>query len=184
MTKTHWREIKQTEYLGGHDLADGKGGFRDITVTIKRAMKRQVSDIHGDTTDELVLEFADKTKPMIMNVTNSRVLAKLLKTAYIEDWAGKEIQIGTEKVKAFGEVHDALRIRPYLPKKQAPPVPCAVCGKPITPFKGAPVETIIAKSTEELGQPTCVPCWNTIKEEGLEPNTIPKQEAANAVDEA
>jgi hypothetical protein len=171
MTKTHWREIKQTEYLGGHDLADGKGGFREIVVPIKRAMKKKVQDIQGDSTDELVLEFADGTKPMIMNVTNSRVLAKLLKTAYIEDWAGKEIVIGTEKVKAFGEVFDALRIRPYLPKKQAPTVNCVECGKPITPYKGAPAETIIAKSTEELGAPTCIPCWNA------------KREAANAVDE-
>lgn len=184
MTKTHWREIKQTEFLGGHDLGDGKGGFKDIIVTIKKAYKRKVSDISGDTTDELVLDFADNTKPMIVNVTNARTISKLIGSPHIEDWAGKEIQIGTAKVKAFGEVFDALRIRPYLPKKQAPSIPCAVCGKPITPFKGAPVDTIIAKSTEELGQPTCVPCWNTINEEGLEPNTIPKQEAANAVDEA
>lgn len=171
MTKTHWREIKQTEYLGGHDLADGKGGFREIVVPIKRAMKKKVQDIQGDSTDELVLEFADGTKPMIMNVTNSRVLAKLLKTAYIEDWAGKEIVIGTEKVKAFGEVFDALRIRPYLPKKQAPTVNCVECGKPITPYKGAPAETIIAKSTEELGAPTCIPCWNAKREAANEANS-------------
>ncbi len=171
MTKTHWREIKQTEYLGGHDLSDGKGGFKEIAVTIKRAMKKKVSDIHGDTTDELILEFVGETKPMIMNVTNSRTLSKLLKTSYIEDWAGKEIVIGTTKVKAFGEVHDALRVRPYPPKKQAPTVLCVECNKPIAPHKGAPVETIIAKSTEELGAPTCIPCWNKLKEE------------ANAVDE-
>ncbi|HZK41422.1 MAG TPA: hypothetical protein VFD14_00480 [Clostridia bacterium] len=171
MTKTHWREIKQTEYLGGHDLSDGKGGFKEIAVTIKRAMKKKVQDIQGDSTDELVLEFADGTKPMIMNVTNSRVLAKLLKTAYIEDWAGKEIVIGTEKVKAFGEVFDALRIRPYLPKKQAPTVNCVECGKPITPYKGAPAETIIAKSTEELGAPTYIPCWNAKREAANEANS-------------
>lgn len=164
MTKTHWRQIKQTDYLGGHDLSDGQGGFKDIVVTIKKAQKKKVADIHGDTTDELVLEFADGTKPMIMNVTNSRVLTKLLKTAYIEDWAGKEIQIGTEKVKAFGEMHDALRIRPYLPKKEAPTVPCSVCNNPIKAHQGAPAEIIIQKSTTELGQPTCVPCWNEIKE--------------------
>lgn len=164
MSKTHWREIKQTEFLGGFDLNDGTGKFKDIIVTIKKAHKKQVSDIHGDTTDELVLEFTDNTKPMILNVTNSRTLAKLVKSSFIEDWFGKEIQIGTEKVKAFGEMHDALRIRPFLPKKQAPQVICAVCGKPITTYKGAPAETIIAKSTEELGEPTCVPCWNAKKE--------------------
>ena len=164
MTKTHWREIKQTEYLGGHDLSDGKGGFKEIAVTIKRAMKKKVQDIQGDSTDELVLEFADKTKPMIVNVTNARAITKLAGSPHIEDWAGKEIVIGTTKVKAFGEVHDALRVRPYPPKKQAPTVLCVECNKPIAPHKGAPVETIIAKSTEELGAPTCIPCWNKLKE--------------------
>lgn len=171
MKKTHWREIKQTEYLGGHDLNDGKGGFKDIIVTIKEAHKKKVSDIHGDETDELILEFADDTKPMILNVTNSRTLSKLFKSSYIEDWAGKEIQIGTQKVKAFGEMHDALRIRPFPPKKQAPTVNCVECGKPITPFEGAPVDVIIAKSTEELGQPTCVPCWKAKKEAANEANS-------------
>lgn len=170
MKKTHWREIKQTDYLGGHDLSDGKGGFKDIIVTIKKAHKKKVSDIHGDETDELILEFADATKPMILNVTNSRTLSKLFKSSYIEDWAGKEIQIGTQKVKAFGEMHDALRIRPFPPKKQAPTVACSVCGKPIAAHKGAPVETIIAKSTEELGKPTCIPCWNDIKKAQEETN--------------
>ncbi len=164
MTKTHWREIKQAEYLGGHDLSDGKGGFREIPVTIKRAMKKKVQDIQGDSTDELVLEFVDEAKPMIVNVTNARAITKLAGSPHIEDWAGKEIVIGTTKVKAFGEVHDALRVRPYPPKKQAPTVNCVECGKPITPFEGAPVDVIIAKSTEELGQPTCVPCWKAKKE--------------------
>ena len=184
MSKTHWRRILTTEYLGGFDLDDGKGGHKDVTLTITKAVREEVRSTDGDKTTELVIYFKEQKKPMILNVTNAKMLEKLTKSSYIEDWVGKEIQIGTEKVKAFGEVHDALRIRPYLPKKQAPSVPCAVCGKPITPFKGAPVDTIIAKSTEELGQPTCIPCWNAIKEEGLEPNTIPKQEAANATDEA
>ncbi len=165
MKKTHWREIKPTDYLGGHDLADGQGGFRDLVVTIKQARQKQVLDVHGDKTDELILEFTDDTKPMILNVTNSKTLAKLFKSNYIEDWAGKEIQIGTERVKAFGEMHDALRIRPYPPKKQAPSVKCSLCKKPITAYQGAPVDIIIARSTEELGQPTCVPCWNKKKEE-------------------
>ena len=169
---THWRRVLTTDYLGGFDLDDGKGGFIEIDVTIDRARPTEVKDQNGDKTTELVLYFKETgIKPMILNVTNSKTLQKLLKTPYYEQWSGRLIRIGTEKVKAFGEVHDALRIRPYLPKKQAPPVPCAVCGKPITPFKGAPVETIIAKSTEELGAPTCIPCWNKLKE------------AANAVDE-
>lgn len=163
MTKTHWRKFIETNYLGGFDLADGKGGFREITATINRVQKETVKNQQGKDEDVLTLHF-DGLKPMILNVTNSKTMAKLTGSAYVEDWVGRSIIIGTEKVKAFGDTHDALRIRPYPPKKQAPSVNCVECGKPITPFEGAPVDVIIAKSTEELGQPTCVPCWKAKKE--------------------
>ena len=37
MTKTHWREIKQTEYLGGHDLFDDDGASTEIYALTQRA---------------------------------------------------------------------------------------------------------------------------------------------------
>ena len=127
MKKTHWREIKQTDFLGNHDLNDGSGGFREITATIKQAKKQKVKDMNGDESTELVLDFADGLKPMILNVTNSRMLAKLFKSSYIEDWAGKKIIIGTEKVKAWGEMHDGLRIRNRLPVSTQSAGKCADC---------------------------------------------------------
>ena len=165
---THWRRVLTTDSLGGFDLDDGKGGFIEIDVTIDRTRPTEVKDQNGDKTTELVLYFKETgIKPMILNVTNSKTLQKLLKTPYYEQWSGRLIRIGTEKVKAFGELHDALRIRPYLPPKktQKQAVPCAVCGKAITDYQGAPAQTIIDRSTAELGQPTCVPCWNAKKKE-------------------
>ena len=165
MTKTHWRKILTTDYLAGADLDDGKGGHQEIVLTIAKAVREKVKDQNGNEETCLVLHWNESAKPMILNVTNSKTLAKLFKSDYIEDWAGKIVQIGTDKVRAFGEVHDALRIRPFPPKKQEPGPTCSVCGKAITPVGKASVQDIVERSTAELGQSTCVACWNQIKAE-------------------
>ena len=162
MSKTHWRRILTTEYLGGFDLDDGKGGHKDVTLTITKAVREEVRSTDGDKTTELVIYFREQKKPMILNVTNAKMLEKLTKSSYIEDWVGTTIIVGTERVKAFGEWHDALRIRPRLGQKTTV-TNCAVCGKPITAHKGADPDMIVQKSTEELGEPTCIPCWNAKK---------------------
>jgi hypothetical protein len=45
-----------------------------------------------------------------MNSTNLKTIHKTLGTPFIEDWVGKKIELSVEKVKAFGEIHDALRV--------------------------------------------------------------------------
>jgi FKBP-type peptidyl-prolyl cis-trans isomerase 2 len=45
-----------------------------------------------------------------MNSTNLKTIWKSLDTPFIEDWVGKKIEVTVQKVKAFGEVHDALRV--------------------------------------------------------------------------
>ena len=164
MKKTHWREIKQTNFLGSHDLNDGSGGFREITTTIKQAKKQKVKDVNGDESTELVLTFADGLKPMILNVTNSRTLGKLFKSSYIEDWAGKKIIIGTEKVKAFGDTHDALRIRNRLPVSTRSAGKCADCKGDIVAVGKVDAEQIKKGTQKTYGAALCWACANTRKE--------------------
>ena len=141
--KTHWRKIIETDYLGGVDLDDGQGGHKDVTATIAQTKRETVKDQNGTEDTCLVLHFSEKLKPMILNVTNSKTLEKLVGTGYIEDWVGRKIQIGTEKVKAFGEVHDALRIR-KVPPKPDQAEKCADCRQTIKGTDEATAETIIA----------------------------------------
>ena len=165
MKKTHWREIKQTNYLGSHDLNDGSGGFQEITATIKQAKKQKVKDITGDESTELVLTFADGLKPMILNVTNSRTLEKLFKSSYIEDWAGKKIIIGTEKVKAYGEMHDGLRIRNRLPVSTQSAGKCADCKGDIIAVGMIKAEQIKEGTQKTYGADLCWNCANKRKKE-------------------
>lgn len=107
--KTHFKKLKNTDYLGSWDLIDANGQTKNVTLTIKEIKKQMVHDGKGGQSDCIVL-FFNECKPMIMNATNLKVTAKVMGSNYIEDWIGKKIEIGTEKVKAFGEIHDGLRI--------------------------------------------------------------------------
>ena len=67
-------------------------------------------------------DYKDKnfTIDMLLNSTNCKVLSRLTGSPYIEDWTGVEFTVGVEKVKAFGELHDALRIRPVTAASKKP----------------------------------------------------------------
>lgn len=171
--QTHWRKILNTEYLGGFDLDDGQGKFEDIVVTIKDVKRETVKDQNGKDDTCLVLHFNEPVKPMILNVTNSKTITKLTKTPYIEKWIGSRIQIGTEKVKAFGETHDALRIRKFPPKTTAKPsdpiVPCSDCGDTIRAGSGATVQQVIDGTEKTYGAKLCLDCAGRRKTDAVKP---------------
>ena len=88
MQKTHWRKYLNTDYLGGFDLDDGKGGFKEITATIKKAINEIVKEpATGKNKEVLTIHFEENVKPMILNVSNSKTLQKLSGSKYIENWA-------------------------------------------------------------------------------------------------
>ena len=167
MEKTHWRKILEKDHLGSVDLDTGNGEYKDITATIKEAVREKVKDMQsGEEEICLVLRFQEQYKPMIMNVTNAKMMQKLTNSKYIQDWAGVKIQIGTEKVKAFGEYHDALRIRGFLPKSDSKATihKCSECEKEI---KGTPqikADALIAGTKKAYGVELCFDCAKKRKE--------------------
>jgi hypothetical protein len=109
MSKTHFKKLKNPDFLGSWDLADDNGVFKNKILTISRVEKKMVHDGRGGQEECVTVSF-NESKPMIMNATNLKTINKVIGTPYIEDWYGKKIEITVEKVKAFGEVHDALRV--------------------------------------------------------------------------
>ena len=109
MKKTHFKKLRNPDYLGSWDLADESGKFKNRILTIKEVNKKMVHDGRGGQEDCVTVEFKE-SKPMIMNATNLKTINKSLGTPYIEEWVGKKIEVTVEKVKAFGEIHDALRV--------------------------------------------------------------------------
>lgn len=107
--KTHFKKLKNPEYLGSWDLADTNGNFKNKVLTISNVIKKMVHDGRGGQEECVTVEFSD-AKPMVMNSTNLKTIHKSLGSPYIEDWNGKKIEVTVEKVKAFGDIHDALRV--------------------------------------------------------------------------
>lgn len=96
--------MRNPNYIGGWDLLDG-----DKTVTITKVTKEMVHDGKGGQSECCTVHF-NECKPMVANATNLKRITKLTGSAFIEDWAGKQIVLTTEKVRAFGEMHDAVRV--------------------------------------------------------------------------
>jgi len=111
--KTHWKKLSNPNYLGAYALTPGE----DMILTIDTAKNEEVVGNNGKKEECLVLYFKEKDiQPMILNVTNAKMIEKIHETPYIEDWSGSRIQLYIAQVNAFGETVDALRIRPQAPK--------------------------------------------------------------------
>ena len=165
--KTHWRKVLESDHLAGADLDNGKGGFDEIVLTIGQAKRETVKDKDGKDENCLVLHWQENAKPMILNVTNTKTIVKLTGSNYLEDWSGLRVAIGTQKVKAFGDVWDALRIRPKrLGAQQAGRIECADCHKPVPDHEGVLGRTIAEAYKGKYGVPLCFECGQARKAAG------------------
>lgn len=155
--KTHWKKLHNPDYLGAYSLDDGQGGYKNIIVRIKNVKVEMVTGTDGKK-EECTVAYLDGQKPMILNATNLKTLEKLFKSPYIEDWAEKYIQIGVEKVKAFGEMVDSLRIKKFHPKLPGLPR-CADTGNEIVGTEKMTAEQIVAATMKRFGRPLCAERW-------------------------
>lgn len=169
MSETHWKKLINPDYLGAYSLEPGQ----DIVLTIKDVKKEVVIGAEGKKEECIVCHWAENQKPMILNVTNCKTIAKLLKTNYIERWAGHRIQIGAEMVRAFGETVEALRVRNKLPEDVK--IPCGSCGKLIRPAFGMSASQLAAYTKDKYGAALCADCAKAKKNEA-------KEDESNAAD--
>lgn len=156
---------KNPNYLGSWDLDDAPS--RELTLTIEKIVDEKVV---ADGREEIctVAYWTDKLyKPMILNVTNKKTLCKLYKTKDTDKLKGKSVIIGTDKVKAFGNVYDALRIRPRVPQVTSGDAPkCESCGKAIPPQGGMSSEQVAAYTKTKYGKCLCGECATAIAKGG------------------
>ncbi len=103
---THWKKLTNPNYIGAEILQPGQ----ELKVTIEKVQKEQVKTADG-TQECVVAYFVGGKKGMILNKTNCKIISKGLDTPYIENWIGKSIVLYAAKIKAFGEVVEALRVK-------------------------------------------------------------------------
>jgi len=110
--ETHWKKLTNPDYIGAYDFA--KGEIRKVKIL--KVTQEKVADMNGKKADCIVATL-ENSKPFILCKTNCKMITKLLQTPYIEDWAGKLLNVEVKPVKAFGEWVDALRICSNLPEQ-------------------------------------------------------------------
>ena len=103
---THWKRLTDPNYIGAEILQPGQ----ELTLVIERVVKEQVKSADG-TNECIVAYFKGAKKGMILNKTNCKIISKRLDSPYIEQWVGKSITIYAAKVRAFGEMVEALRVK-------------------------------------------------------------------------
>ena len=175
MPKTHWKKLTNPDYLGAYALEDGK----DVVLTINHVREEVVTGTGGKKDNCVVCHFAENVKPMILNATNMKTITSLLGTPYIEDWSGKKIQIGIEKVKYAGDLVDALRVRKFLPAVKA--FKCESCGKNIMARGNMDAAGMAKYTKQKYGKALCADCATQIAAQmKAAENAEQPQEEANA----
>lgn len=155
---------KNPNYLGSWDLDELPN--REITLTIEKIADEEVNT-NGQKEVNTVCHWVEKGfKPMILNVTNKKTICKLYKTKDTEKLKGKAVIIGIERVRAFGDVHDALRIRPRIPAtpRQGNLPKCENCGKEIMAAGNMNPEQVADYRKKRYGKALCNDCAKAASE--------------------
>lgn len=155
-------------YLGSWDIDEVPN--REITVTIAKIVDEKVVGDSGRQEPCTVAYFKEDYKPMILNITNKKRIVKLYKTKDTEKLIGKRITITTEPVKAFGGIHDALRIKQTVPpqvKQTAPKqIICSDCKKPVKDAFGKTAVEMAEITKAKYGRALCGDCAMKIASAG------------------
>lgn len=153
----HYQEYFKT-FLGGWSFENG-----DETLTIDSIGEEEMYDAEtGGKKNGLVLRFRDKDLPMVLNVTNAEAIAEVTGSDKIADWIGKKIIVGTSRIKAFGKMHDAIRVRTTKPDDTE--YTCEECGEILKPAAGKQPSELAEISKRNTGKVLCLACMKKAKE--------------------
>lgn len=111
MSKTHWLQNPNKNYLGHWDLPNGQ----DVVLTIKSAGWEEVRNPIINTKEaKRVIRFTENNswiKPFICNEINAQMILRSTGEKFMEDCVSKRVKIGVGNVKVKGEAVDCLRVR-------------------------------------------------------------------------
>ena len=153
--KVHWKATMNPDYLGAWALQPGQ----EPILTIVSVVNEKVVGSDGKKEDCTVMHYKGiGPGKMVLNVTNCKTIEKVTGSPFINDWAGHQIQVYSEKVRAFGGVCDAIRIRPFKPKAAAPVPKCTDCNNEIKPAFGKTAQGMADYTLERFKAVLCADC--------------------------
>lgn len=117
--KTHYRKAFDSPYLSSADIVEPTV-LTVARVTLESDRTKKTKD-HFNTAYfvEKELRPGEKLKPMILNATNSKTMAALAGSKFIDDWQNVRITVYVDGNVRFGkETVEGLRISPHAPEKR------------------------------------------------------------------
>jgi hypothetical protein len=102
-------KIFPSKYVTAADL-----GGKPLTLTIKGVTLEEMVTHSNQKVQKPVVWFEKAGKGFVINLTNARIIAALYGDE-TDGWTGKRITIYPTRVRAFGEMQDAIRVREEIP---------------------------------------------------------------------
>lgn len=117
--KTHYRKAFDSPYLSSADIVES------TVLTIKHVAlepdhtKKTKDNFNTAYFVEKEIRPGEPLKPMILNVSNSKIVSNLAGSKFIDDWVNIPVQIYVDPNVRFGkEIVEGLRISPMKPEKK------------------------------------------------------------------
>jgi len=110
-TKTHYRKAFDSPYLSSADIVDPVVlTIKEVTLEADRTKKTK-DEFNTAWFVERELRPGEQLKPMILNAGNSKMLAKLTGSKWIDDWQNVAVTIYVDPNVRFGkETVEGLRV--------------------------------------------------------------------------
>ena len=122
-SKTHYRKAFDSPYLSSADIVD------PVVLTVKRVTleidrtKKTKDRFNTAWFVEREIRAGEPLKPMILNATNSKTLARIAGSKFIDDWNNLQIIVYVDGAVRFGkETVEGLRIRPCATAQRKSPI--------------------------------------------------------------
>lgn len=113
--KTHWKSAFKSDYLSSSDIDD-----RKLNLTISYVRLEECKTESGKKMCNVAHFKESNVKPMILNVTNSKMVKKFSgNKTHLEDWKDIPVTIYVDSNVRFGsDTVEGLRIMSQQPKTQ------------------------------------------------------------------
>jgi hypothetical protein len=102
-------QVFPSKYVAAEDLQG-----RDISLTIASVTLEEMTSHDNQKANKPVVYFEKATKGLVLNRTNANIIADLYSDE-TDTWTGKRVTIYATRVKAFGKVVPAIRVRETVP---------------------------------------------------------------------
>ena len=117
--KTHFKKAFKSPYLSSADIVEGVN-LTIAHVKLEADKTKKTKDLFNTAYFvEREIRTGEQLKPMILNVTNSKMLKKITGSPFIDDWLNVPVYIYVENNVKFGrDTTEGLRISPSRATKK------------------------------------------------------------------